>query len=59
MWAVDVLLGLDHVAADPVLHVDPLLPVAVHVRVLQAVFVLGSWLSSGGYMQENYIEVSE
>ena len=36
MWAVDVLLGLDHVAADPVLHADPLLPAAGHVKVLQA-----------------------
>ena len=48
LGAVYVLLGLDHVAADPVLHVDPLLPAAGHVRVLQAVFVLGSWSSSGG-----------
>ena len=36
MWAVDVLLGLDHVAADPLLHADPLLPSAGHVKVLQA-----------------------
>ena len=39
VWAVDVLLGLDHVAADPVLHADPLLPAARHVKVLQAMFV--------------------
>ena len=59
LWAVYVLLGLDHAAADPELHVDPLLPVAGLVRVHQAVFVLGTWSSSGGYMQENCIKVSE
>ena len=53
LWAVYVLLGLDHAAADPELHVDPLLPVAGLVRVHQA------WSSSGGYMQENCIKVSE
>ena len=39
MWAVYVLLGLVHVAADPVLHADPLLPAARHVKLLQAMFV--------------------
>ena len=36
MWAVDVILGLDPVAAGPVLHADPLLLSAGHVKVLQA-----------------------
>ena len=35
MWAVDVILGLDPVAAGPVLHADPLLLSAGHVKVLQ------------------------
>ena len=39
MWAVDILLGLDPVAADPVLHADPLLPAAGHVKLLQVMFM--------------------
>ena len=38
--AVNVLVVLDGVAADPVLHVGPLPPAAGHVRVLQGVMSL-------------------
>jgi hypothetical protein len=67
--SVSVLHMQGHEAAGPGLHsVDPLLPAAGHVKVLQAMFVmflalvliilpvyhvLGSWSSSGRYMQEN------
>ena len=53
--AVNVLVVLDGVAADPMLHVGPLPPAAGHVRVLQGVLSLVPGDNPGVYMQEKVV----